>query len=269
MTARSIGAVMVLLLFVCVSANAQDPPSGILTEIGIDQKLDAQLPLDTVLRDENGKDVALRDLFHGKPVILNFVYYECPMLCSMALNGLLHSMKPLTFSAGKEFEVLTVSIDSRESSELAAAKKAAYLKVYDRPGAEDGWRFLTGDTQSIERLTDAAGYRYKWDKYTKQWAHISALIVVTPEGRISQYLYGIEYSPRDVRLSLVQASQNRIGTVVDRVLMYCYHYDPVTGKYGFVIMDSIRIAGFATVGAIAAFIFLAVRRERRLLGSRS
>jgi protein SCO1/2 len=181
------------------------------------------------------------------------------MLCSMTLNGLTKTLRTLSFDAGKEFDVLTISFDPKDTPQVAAAKKAAYIKDYGRPGAEEGWHFLTGDEESIRQLTAAAGYRYKWDKYTSQWAHVSAIMVVTPEGRVSQYLYGMEFSPRDVRLSLVEASRHRIGTIVDRVLLYCYHYDPTVGRYGFVIMNVIRVAGFGTVFALAAFII----RHRR------
>lgn len=231
-----------------------DPPAGILTEIGIDQKLNTVLPLDLEFRDEAGNSVRFGDYFKGKPVVLSLVYYECPMLCSMTLNGLLKSLRAVPFDVGKDFEVVTVSFEPRDTPAIAAAKKRSYVEEYGRPGAERGWHFLTGNEDSIRSLTDAAGYRYKYDTHTRQWAHVSAILVVTPDGRVSQYLHGIEFSSRDLRLSLVQASQNRIGTVVDRVLLYCYHYDPATGKYGFVIMNVIRVAGALTVLLIAAFI---------------
>jgi protein SCO1 len=260
--------VTLLLLFAFTPALlSQDPPAGILTEIGVDQKLDAQLPMDAVLRDEEGRAVVLRDFFNGKPVILSFVYFECPMLCTMTLNGLVHSLKPLSFQIGKEFEVVSISIDPSESPALASRKKESYVKEYGRAGAASGWHFLTGDEESIRRITDAAGYRYKWDEHTQQWAHVSAIVIATPDGRVSQYLHGIEFSSRDVRFSLVKASEYKIGTIVDRALLYCYHYDPTTGKYGFVIMNTVRLAGLATVFALAAFIVVSVRRERRLLHS--
>jgi protein SCO1/2 len=252
---------LILILFASSSAVAQDPPAGVLAEIGVDQKLSASVPLDLVFKDESGADVALRNFIHDKPVILSLVYYECPMLCSMTLNGLVKSLRPLSFDVGREFEVVTVSIDPRETSGLAAAKKDVYVKDYGRDGARSGWHFLTGSADSIRQLTDAVGYRYKWDPYTKQWAHVSAIVVLTPDGRVSQYLYGIEFSSRDLRLSLVQASMNRIGTVVDRILLYCYHYVPETGKYGLVIMNTVRLASLATVLALATFIVLSRRRE--------
>jgi protein SCO1/2 len=238
---------------------AQDPPAGILTAIGIDQKLNAEIPLDLTFKDESGREVRLGSFFRGKPVVLSLVYFECPMLCSMTLNGLVKSLRPLAFNVGREFDVLTISFDPNEKPELAAAKRDVYIKEYGRPAPD--WHFLTGSMDSIRSLTDAVGYRYKWDEYTKQWAHASALIVLTPSGRVSQYLYGIEFSSRDLRLSLVEASQNKIGTLVDRVLLFCYHYKPETGKYGLVIMNTIRLAGISTVLALAAFIVWSRRRE--------
>jgi len=253
--------VLILLLFATSSLMAQDPPAGILTEIGVDQKLNAHVPLDLRFKDESGTAVYLRDFLRGKPVVLSLVYFECPMLCSMTLNGLVKGMRPLTFNIGRDFDVVTISFDPNETPQLAAAKKDVYVKDYGRPGAASGWHFLTGSVDSIQRLTDAVGYRYKWDASTKQWAHVSAIILLTPDGRVSQYLYGIEFSARDLRLSLVQASQNKIGTLVDRILLYCYHYNPTTGKYGFVIMNTVRVASLATVFALAAFIILSRRRE--------
>ena len=249
------------LLLIALAAAAQDPPAGILNEIGVDQKLDATVPLNLRFRDESGAEVELGSLFRGKPVILSLVYYECPMLCSMTLNGLVKSMRPLTFEPGADFDVVTVSFDPRETPQIAAAKKAAYVKDLDRRGAEKGWHFLTGSQDAIQQLTNSVGYRFKWDDQTEQWAHVSAIMVLTPDGRVSQYLYGIEFSPRDLRLSLVQASGNKIGTVVDQVLLYCYHYKPETGKYGLIIMNTVRLAGIATVCALAAFIIFSRRRE--------
>src|SRR5690242_13053096 len=179
----------VLLFFISTALMAQDPPAGILTEIGVDQKLNASLPLDLPFKDETGKDVILRDFFRERPVVLSLVYYECPMLCSMTLNGLVKAMRPLAFSVGQDFDVVTVSFDPNEKPLLAAAKKDVYVKDYSRPSAAAGWHFLTGSSQSIRQLTDAAGYRFKWDEYTKQWAHTSAIIVLTPDGRVSQYLF--------------------------------------------------------------------------------
>jgi protein SCO1/2 len=217
--------------------------------------------MDLRFKDETGADVRFGDLFRGKPVVLSLVYYECPMLCSMTLNGLVNSMRPLTFGLGREFDVITVSFDERETPELAAAKKKVYVHDYDREGAANGWHFLTGSRESIRQLTEAVGYRFQWDEQTQQWAHVSGIMVLTPGGRVSQYLYGIEFSARDLRLSLVEASENKIGTLVDRVLLFCYHYKPEVGKYGFAIMSTIRIAGIATVLALAGFIIISRRRE--------
>ena len=252
---------LALLLFANSGLMAQDPPAGVLAQIGIDQKLNAQIPLDLPFKDESGTSVQLRDFFHGKPVILSLVYYECPMLCSMTLNGLVRSMRPLAFNIGEEFEVVTVSFDSNEPPALAAAKKNVYVKDYGRDGAAAGWHFLTGSKDSTQRLTESVGYRFQWDESTNQWAHISAIMVLTPDGRLSQYLYGIEFSSRDLRMSLVKASENKIGTIVDRILLYCYHYNPETGKYGLVIMRVVRLASLTTILALAAFIIHSRRRE--------
>jgi len=250
-----------ILIFSTAPAFAQDPPAGVLAQIGIDQKLNAPIPMNLSFRDESGTDVRIGEFFHGKPVILSLVYYECPMLCSMTLNGLVKSLRPLTFTIGNEFEVVTLSFDPNEKPALAAAKKSVYVEDYGRPGARSGWHFLTGSEDSIHRLTESVGYRYQWDEYTRQWAHVSAILVLTPDGRVSQYLYGIEFSARDVRLSLIQASQNKIGTLVDRVLLYCYHYNPETGRYGLVIMNTVRMASLAAVAVLALFIVISVRRE--------
>ena len=256
---KSLG--LVCLLFIARLAQAQDPSTRVLTAIGIDQKLNTALPLELRFVDESGTDVTLKELFRGKPLILSLVYFECPMLCSMTLNGLVRSMRPLSMTIGDEFDVVTISFDPAEKPPLAEAKKALYVKDYGREGAAAGWHFLTGSADSIHRLTDAAGYRYQWDGYTKQWAHASAIMIVTADGRISQYLYGIEFSPRDLRLSLVQASENKIGSSSIASCLYCYRYDPGTGKYGLVIMNTVRVASVCTVLALIAFILVSRRRE--------
>src|SRR5207249_754820 len=256
-------ALLVLLLTIAAAANAQDPPMGVLSDVGIDQRLNEAVPLDLAFRDEMGRAVRLADYFGEKPVILSLNYYDCPMLCTLILNGLLRSLRVLPFDAGKEFNVVTVSFDPRETPGMAAKKKLAYMDEYRRPGAADGWHFLTGDEASIARLTDAVGFRYKYDPESQQWAHASAIMVLTPEGRLSRYFYGLEYSARDLRLSLVEAAANRIGSPADRVLLYCYHYDPTTGKYGIVIMNILRLAGLGTVLALGAFVTLMIYRERK------
>jgi protein SCO1/2 len=185
------------------------------------------------------------------------------MLCTQVLNGLASTLAVLTLDAGKDFEVVTISIDPRETPALASSKKASYLERYKRPTAAAGWHFLTGDEASIKQVTQAAGFRYVWDSQLKQYAHPTGVIVTTPAGRIARYLFGIEYGPRDLRFALIDASQGNIGNPVDTVLLYCYHYDPMTGKYGFVVMRAVRIAGAATVLALGMFIFVMVRREKR------
>lgn len=232
-------------------------------EVGIDQRLNEQAPLDLEFRDETGGAVRLGDYFGERPVVLTLVYYECPVLCTMVLNGVVRSLRPLSFSAGKEFELVTVSISPTETPAQAAEKKDIHVRHYDREGAEDGWHFLTGDQEAIGKLTEAVGFHYTFDQETGLYAHASGMMVLTPEGRLSRYFYGIEYSARDLRLALIEASDNRIGSPVDRVLLYCYQYDPTTGKYGLVIMRVIRLAGLATVLLLGGFILLSVRRERR------
>ncbi len=237
-----------------------------LDNVGIDQKLNEQLPLDVIFRDETGREVRLGEYFnHGKPVILSFVYYECPMLCNQVLNGLAGSLKTLSFNVGTEFEVVTVSFDPRETPQLAAAKKDSYMARYNRAGAEKGWHFLTGDQKSISALTQAAGFRYAYDEKNQQFAHASAVMLTTPEGRMARYFYGIEYAPKELRLGIVEASANKVGSPVDQLLLYCYHYDPASGKYGLAIMNIVKLAGAITVIGIVLLIFL-LSRQRRISG---
>jgi protein SCO1 len=259
-------AVIVLVAItglVTSDARAELPGNKVAQEVGLDQKLDTLIPLGLTFTDETGKKVRFAEYFGKRPVILTLAYYECPMLCTQVLNGLVGSMRTLKFDAGKEYEVITVSIDHRETPALAAGKKREYLADYDRAGTENGWHFLTGDSVSIARLADAVGFRFMYDPESKEYAHASGIMVITPEGRLSRYLYGIEYPPRDLRYSLIDASENRIGSVVDKVLMLCFNYDPHTGKYGVAIMTIVRLAGLATVLAIIGFIFVSTRRERR------
>jgi protein SCO1/2 len=233
-----------------------------IREIGFDQRLDEHVPLDVEFKDDRGRTVRLGDYFGRKPVVLAFVYYDCPMLCTMVLSSITSTLGVLSLEPGNDFELVMVSFDPRETPELAARKKAEYLHRYDRPAAADGWHFLTGPPASIERLTEAAGFRYTWDEETQQFAHPAGIVVLTPDGRLARYLFGLEYGPRDLRLALVEASEGRIGTAVDAALLYCYHYDPMTGRYGLVVMRILRVAGAATVLLLGAFIFVMVRRER-------
>ncbi len=236
------------------------PPQ--LQNVGFDQRLDEQVPLDLVFRDEAGRDVALRDYFHGKPVILVMAYYRCPMLCTLVLNGLVQGMLDMNFDVGKEFEVVTVSFDPRETPELAAEKKKTYLARYGRPGAAEGWHFLTGDEPAIKKLTQAVGFRYRYDPVADQYAHASGIIILTPTGKISRYFYDVRFPGRDLRLGLVEASANKIGSPVDQVLLFCFHYDPTVGKYGVAIMNIVRLGGIATVLSLVLLVGLLWKRER-------
>src|ERR1043166_3873159 len=237
------------------------PP--VLKKVGIDQKLNEKVLLDAVFKDEEGREVRLGQFFKGKPVVLSLVYYTCPMLCNQILNGMLSSFRQISFNAGEQFEVINVSFDPRDTPAIAAAKKQTYIKAYNRAGGEAAWHFLTGDEANVRRLADAVGFRYLWDEQTKQFAHASGIMILTPEGKLARYFYGVEYPPRDLRLGLVEASQNRIGTPVDTLMLYCYHYDPATGKYGAVVMNIMRVAGVITVGLMVGLFFFLRKISRR------
>lgn len=253
-----------LLLCSTAAYAAQVTPENIMSSVGFDQKLNAELPLDLKFRDEAGQPVQLQDCFRGgRPVVLVMGYYKCPLLCTAVLNGLTSCLRMLSLNAGSDFEVVMVSVDPTESAELAATKKAAYLKEYRRPGASEGWHFLTGDQPAIHTLAHAAGFRYIYDETAKQYIHPSGIIVLTPGGKISKYFMGVDYPVSDLRLALVEASHETIGTLSDQLLLYCYRYDPATGKYGFAIISAIRLGGIATVLGLATYIFLMLRRERR------
>jgi protein SCO1/2 len=240
------------------SPPANQRPPG-LTGVGIEQRLNQQIPPELQFRDEQGNTVTLGRYFGKRPLILNLVYYTCPMLCGEVLNGLTSALSVMTFDVGRDFDVLTISFNPRETPELAAAKKQLYLKRYGRSSAAAGWHFLTGSDQSITALARAAGFEYQYDPQTGQYAHATAIMVLTPAGKISQYYYGVEYQPRDLRLGLVQASQAKIGTVVDQVLLYCYHYDPRTGKYTAVVTKVLKIAGLATMLILGTFLIVMFR----------
>lgn len=231
--------------------------------VGIDQNLNAQIPLELKFKDETGQVVRLGQYFREKPVVLALVYYECPGLCDLILNGLTHTMGQVSLNVGSDYEVVTVSFNPKETWQLAQAKKANYIEKYQRAGAKEGWHFLTGDAASIKSLADTVGFHYKYDPINNQFAHASGIMVLTPEGKIARYFYGIEYKPRDFRLGLVEASANKIGSPADQVLLFCYHYDPTTGKYGMVITEVTRVLGTATVLLLGGFVFIMIRRDRR------
>lgn len=246
-------------------AASYSPPASYnpFTEVGIDQHLNEQVPLDLTFRDETGKTVQLRDYFGEKPVILSLAYYDCPMLCSLVINGLIRTLRTLSFSAGKEFNILTISFNPKETPQLAAIKRQTSLQSYSRHGTEAGWHFLTGEEDAIQKLTRAVGFRYQYDEKVNQYAHASGIMVLTPQGKISKYFYGIEYAPRDVRLGLVEASAGKIGSPVDQFLLLCFHYDPATGKYGVLITTVLRVGGVVTLLALGAFMLISFRRDRR------
>jgi len=242
-----------------LSPPANVRPAG-LKNVGIQQNLNQQIPRDLMFTDDLGRRVRLGDYFGRKPMILNLVYYNCPMLCGEVLSSLENSLRMMKFDVGKEFDVLTVSFDPRETPEMAAAKKAIFLKRYNRPGADSGWHFLVGPPESVDALTKAAGFQYEYDPKSEQFAHATAIMILTPQGKIAQYYYGVEFPPRDLRLGLVQASQNKIGSVADALLLYCYHYDPQQGKYSATILRVLRLAGVATLLFLGTFIFVLARR---------
>ncbi len=245
----------------------QKPVADLVREIGIDQKLNQQLPLDTVFHDEQGNVVKLGDYFGSKPVILNLVYFRCPMLCSLVLEDLVKALRPLKMDVGREFQIVTISIDPKDTPEDALVKKEKYMTSYKRKGAENGWHFLTGEQKSIDAVTRAAGFRYMYDSKSGQYAHAGGIMIVTPEGKLARYFYGLEYAPRDLRFSLIEASQGKIGTLVDQLLLLCFHYDPMTGKYGLFVMNFLRVAGFLTALGVALSIGMMLRSERGKAGA--
>lgn len=238
-------------------------PLPILKEVRIDQKLDASIPLDVPFTDEQGRDVTLGDYFGTRPVVLALVYYECPMLCTQVLNGLFSSMEPVKIDAGRDFDLVVVSFDPGETPAMALAKKAGYVKHYQRPTADAGIHFLTGRQASIDRLADAVGFRYVYDEAIDQYAHPAAITVLTAQGKVSKYLYGVEFAPLDFRFAVTAAGEGQIGTLVDQALLYCFHYDPATGKYSLAIMSFVRIGAVLTMVGLGAFLFVNLRRDRR------
>jgi protein SCO1/2 len=260
------------LTLLSVFANAQinsgvmSPPANTrpprLENVGIEQHLDAQVPPALTFHDETGKNVRLGDYFGRKPLILNLVYYNCTMLCGEALTGLSSAMRLVKFDLGNEFDVITVSFDPRETPEMAAAKKIDYVKRYGRANAAAGWHFLTGQPESINALTKTVGFQYQYDAKSNQYAHATAIMVLTPQGRISRYFYGVDFPPKDLRMGLVEASQGKIGNAVDAVLLYCYHYDPETGKYGAMVANILRLAAAATILLLGGLILILWRLDR-------
>jgi protein SCO1/2 len=247
-------------------ASAAPGPS-VLKDVGIDQKLDVQVPADLMFHDEDGRDVRLGDYFGKRPIVLALVYYKCPMLCTMVLNDLTKSMNSMKMNCGEQFDVLTVSFDPNETPTLAAEKKRQYIRAYRRPHAEEGWHFLTGSQASIESLTRTVGFRYAWDPKYQQYAHASGLILLTPEGKTSRYFYGIDYAPSDLELSLAEASHGKVTSVGDQILLFCFHYDPTTGRYSLMVSRLIAAGGVLTVLSLGSYMLLMFHRDRARHGT--
>jgi protein SCO1/2 len=246
------------------SAHAQQATTpAILNKVGIAQNLNAQIPPDLIFRDESGKSVRIGDFFGKKPIVLSLVYFDCPALCTEVLNGELRTMKAISLDLGKDFDALTISFEPKDTPALAKAKRDVYAGQYGRPGAVDHWHFLTGEKQSIDALTNVAGFQYVYDSSIRQYAHAAAILVLTPDGRIDRYFYGVIYPARDVRLGLVEASKGKIGSLTDHALLFCYQYDPITGKYGVVVMNVLRAAGGLTVLILGIFMTMMFLRERK------
>jgi len=251
-----------LTLFVAPAFAQQVGPPPILREVSIAQRLNEPVPPEIAFRDENGKTVHLGDYFGKKPIVLSLVYFDCPALCTEVLNGELRTMKAITLDLGKDFDAITVSFEPKDTPELAKAKRDVYAGQYGRPGARESWHFLTGDQSSIDALTEAVGFHYAYDSGSRQYAHAAAIMVLTPQGHIARYFYGVQYPGRDVRLGLVEASQGKIGTPTDHALLYCYQYDPATGKYGLIVMNVVRAGGALIMLVLGIFMFVMFRRER-------
>jgi len=235
----------------------------VFSEVGIDQRLGKSIPLDLTFRDETGASVKLGDYFHTKPVVLSLVYYNCPMLCKMVLNGMVECFLSMKYIVNQDFDVVTVSFDPREGPTDAAEAKRTYLTRYGQKQAGNGWHFLTGDQSSIDKLTKAVGFHYVYDPKIKQFAHASGIMVLTPEGTLSRYFYGVEYAPRDMQFALIDASHHEVGSAVDKLLLLCYCYDPMTGKYGFIISNVLRVFGTLTILIVGGGILLLLRKERK------
>jgi protein SCO1/2 len=244
-----------------IAQQVSTPP--ILSKVGITQNLNARIPPDLMFRDETGKSVRIGDFFGQKPIVLSLVYFDCPALCTEVLNGELRTMKAISLDLGKDFDAVTVSFEPKDTPALARAKRDVYAGQYGRPEAADHWHFLTGEQQSIDALTNVVGFHYAYDSSIRQYAHAAAILVLTPDGRIDRYFYGVIYPARDVRLGLVEASEGKIGTLTDHALLYCYQYDPMTGKYGVVVMNVLRAVGGLTVLVLGIFMTMMFLRERK------
>jgi protein SCO1/2 len=263
---RKFHGVMLLALAAIASlpADAQQIATpAILSKVGIIQNLNAQIPPDLMFRDEAGNSVRIGDFFGKKPIVLSLVYFDCPALCTEVLNGELRTMKAISLNLGGDFDAVTVSFEPADTPALAKAKRDVYIGQYGRPGATDHWHFLTGEQQSIDALTNIAGFRYAYDSSIRQYAHAAAILILTPQGRIDRYFYGVQYPARDVRLGLIEASEGKIGSLTDQALLYCYQYDPMTGKYGVIVMNVLRAAGGLTVLLLGIFMALMFLRERK------
>lgn len=263
---RSVLATVVVLLALSASAQSSIFPRTAADKVGIDQRIGAEVPLDLTFRDENGKVVRLADYMGDKPVVLTPVYYSCPMLCNLVLDGLVNVARELRFDIGSDYEVVSVSFDPEETPEMANAKKSIYASRYGRDQVEQGWHFLTGDQIEIRQLMDSIGFRYAYDEALQEYAHAAVIVVLQPDGTISRYFYGFEYEPRDLRLALVEASEGKVGNPVDQALLLCYSYDPNAGKYTASVMNIVRLAGTATLAGLSGFIFLMFRKERKNRG---
>lgn len=272
LTRANVAAGLCLCLLGASAAYAQAVGPADVSRAGIEQRLDAQVPLDAVFVDDIGREVRLGDYFDGdKPVVLSLVYFTCPMLCGEVLNSMLEGLQQTPYDIGKDFTALTVSFDPRETPALAAEKKRNYVQVYGREGAADGWHFLTGEKEDIDRLCEAVGFGYEWDEATDQYAHAAGIMILTPDGRVSRYLLGIEYPGRDIRLALLDASERKIGSAVEQLFLLCYAYDPTTGTYTLLVHRLLQVAGVATVlvigGVVGLLLWFERRQRRRAAGS--
>jgi protein SCO1 len=269
---RTITRILIPILFTSLAVYSQPSYAtdaevpAVLRKVGFDQHLNEQVPMNLVFTDENANPVKLGDYFGKKPVILVLAYYECPMLCTLVLNGVVQGMRDMPFSVGTEFNVVTVSFNPRETPDLAAAKKKNYVASYGRPGAADGWHFLTGKQEEIDKLTKAVGFRYVYDAKHNQYIHTSGIMILTPQGKISRYFYGIQFPGRDLRLGLVEAAADKIGSPTDQILLYCFHYDPETGKYTASILTFVRAGGVLIVLGLIGMVWFLLRWEGRKRG---